>query len=139
MKNSIDELYDYIREKDYIDKFMLKDIVVIDGAISQNEDLKYKEKTLKELEQKYEEKLNARLYFKIKNLVDTKSDKVDREEKINNELGNLKLWIIRIAVMDTIDTRQIQKLFDSIDNEKNVKTLYKKLNEIDTELLKSVS
>ncbi len=139
MENSIDELYKKIKENDSINNEMLKDLVLIDGAIVEDKDSKYKKKVFDTIEEKYKESLDARLYYKIKDVVDSKSSKDNSEKEINTLLGNLKVWIIRIAALDSFKNKTIDDMFEKIKNEKDIEKIYKTLDNIDTELLKVVS
>lgn len=139
MKNSIDELYREIKENENINNDMLKDIVLIDGAIVENKDNDYKKKIFDSLEEKYREILDARLYYKIKDVVDSKTSENNREKEINTLLGNLKIWIIRIAALDYYKDNTIEEVFEKIKDEKDIEKIYKALDNIDTRLLKVIS
>ena len=106
------------------------DIELIDNVIVDKED-KRKKELLFNLEKKYEESLNARQYFKIKGLVATKTYMVNNEKELNTLLGNLKVWLVRIAYLEKKENDEINKIYNKIAEEKDKDKIYKYLDKAD--------
>lgn len=135
----IEEVFEKIKaSKDSDVNEILKDIIIIDGAILQNDKLEYKKNTYIALEEKYKEELNKLYYDKLCTIVDVKTKEfVDSMNKeINTKLGNLKIALIRIAGIKLYKDEHIDNLLEKMKNEISTKKLYKLYENIDLELLK---
>ncbi len=130
MKNNIDKLYENINENEELNPEIIMDIELIDNVIVDKED-KRKKELLFNLEKKYEESLNARQYFKIKGLVATKTYMVNNEKELNTLLGNLKVWLVRIAYLEKKENDEINKIYNKIAEEKDKDKIYKYLDKAD--------
>lgn len=130
MKNNIDKLYENINENEELNPEIIMDIELIDNVIVDKED-KRKKELLFNLEKKYEESLNARQYFKIKGLVATKTYMVNNEKELNTLLGNLKVWLVRIAYLEKKENDEINKIYNKIAEEKDKEKIYKYLDKAD--------
>ena len=104
---------------------ILKDILIIDGAIVQEENTEYKNEL---------DKIN---YSIVKNIVDVKLSKYveSKEKDINTTLGNLKVALIRIAGIRLFNNEKISELLHKIKNEIDPKMVYKLYSEIDDEII----
>ncbi len=137
---NIDELYDLIKSsKSEETRDIIKDIVILDGIIL-GEDIKEKEKCLKDLESKYGSILDELLYFKTKSVVDTKTmeNDVDYIKKINTILGNLKNWLIRIAGIELAGKDKVEVYFEKLKEKENLRKIDKILVEIDKEIILNI-
>ena len=136
-----EEIYKRIKEIDSKDiRDILKDIILIDGAIVEENILNYKQKKYNDLESKYYTKLHRLKYYSFQERVDDKIDKYveSTAKEINTNLGVLKLFLIRIAALELVKNDEINNILDSIyreDNHKRVKDLYEQLDRI---LLRSI-
>ena len=93
-------------------KDILKDIVIIDGAIVQEDNLKYKEKVYQEIKNKYYKKLIELKFEIFKECLNEKLDNyVDSNKKdINSQIGLLKLFLIRIAALEIVNSQKINEI-----------------------------
>ena len=136
-----EEIYKKIKENDSKEiRDVLKDIVLIDGAIVEEKDLEYKKKTYSNLESKYYTKLYKLKYYSFQERVDDKLDKyIDSGLKeANTNLGVLKLFLIRIAALELVRNDELKEVLDKIykeENHKRVKDYYEQLDRI---LLRSI-
>lgn len=131
-----EEIYKRIKEIDSKDiRDILKDIILIDGAIVEENILDYKQKKYNDLESKYYTKLHRLKYYSFQERVDDKIDKYveSTAKEINTNLGVLKLFLIRIAALELVKNDEINNILDSIyreENHKRVKDLYEQLDRI---------
>ncbi len=131
-----EEIYKRIKEIDSKDiRDILKDIILIDGAIVEENILDYKQKKYNDLESKYYTKLHRLKYYSFQERVDDKIDKYVESiaKEINTNLGVLKLFLIRIAALELVKNDEINNILDSIyreENHKRVKDLYEQLDRI---------
>lgn len=135
----LEELFEKIKnEKDERVNDILKNIIIINGAIVQEDNTEYKRNIYITLQEKYKEKLEDIKFEKVKDIVDVKVDKYieSRNKEINTELGNLKVALIRIAGIELYRNEKIDKLLNSIKNEIDAKQVYKLYEKIDEELIK---
>ena len=136
-----EEIYKKIKENDSKEiRDVLKDIVLIDGAIVEEKDLEYKKKTYSNLESKYYTKLYKLKYYSFQERVDDKLDKyIDSSLKeANTNLGVLKLFLIRIAALELVRNDELKEILEKIykeENHKRVKDYYEQLDRI---LLRSI-
>lgn len=136
-----EEIYKKIKENDSKEiRDVLKDIVLIDGAIVEEKDLEYKKKKYSNLESKYYTKLYKLKYYSFQERVDDKLDKyIDSSLKeANTNLGVLKLFLIRIAALELVRNDELKEVLDKIykeENHKRVKDYYEQLDRI---LLRSI-
>ena len=136
-----EEIYKKIKENDSKEiRDVLKDIVLIDGAIVEEKDLEYKKKTYSNLESKYYTKLYKLKYYSFQERVDDKLDKyIDSSLKeANTNLGVFKLFLIRIAALELVRNDELKEVLDKIykeENHKRVKDYYEQLDRI---LLRSI-
>lgn len=131
-----EEIYKRIKEIDSKDiRDILKDIILIDGAIVEENILDYKQKKYNDLESKYYTKLHRLKYYSFQERVDDKIDKYveSTAKEINTNLGVLKLFLIRIAALELVKNDEINNILNSIyreENHKRVKDLYEQLDRI---------
>ena len=131
-----EEIYKRIKEIDSKDiRDILKDIILIDGAIVEENILDYKQKKYNDLESKYYTKLHRLKYYSFQERADDKIDKYveSTAKEINTNLGVLKLFLIRIAALELVKNDEINNILDSIyreENHKRVKDLYEQLDRI---------
>ena len=124
-----EEIYKKIKENDSKEiRDVLKDIVLIDGAIVEEKDLEYKKKTYSNLESKYYTKLYKLKYYSFQERVDDKLDKyIDSSLKeANTNLGVLKLFLIRIAALELVRNDELKEVLDKIYKEENHKRVKEK-------------
>lgn len=141
MKN-IDTLYEKIKKKeDEKIKNILKDIIVIDGAIVQETNLEYKKNICITLEEKYKKELENLMYHKVKDIVDTKTDVyVDSEIKtINTKLGNLKNMLIRIIGTKMYTNNKVIEIEEKLKKQNNPKQIYELYLELDDILISHIN
>lgn len=141
MKN-IDTLYEKIKKKeDEKIKNILKDIIVIDGAIVQETNLEYKKNICITLEEKYKKELENLMYHKVKDIVDTKTDMyVDSEIKtINTKLGNLKNMLIRIIGTKMYTNNKVIEIEEKLKKQNNPKQIYELYLELDDILISHIN
>ena len=119
---------------------ILKDIVIIDGAIVQEGNTEYKKNTNMIMEEKYKDELDNINYSIVKNIVDVKLNKYveSKEKDINTILGNLKVALIRIAGIRVFNNEKISDLLHKIKNEIDPKMVYKIYSEIDDEIINNI-
>lgn len=131
-----EEIYKKIKEIDSEEiRDILKDIIIIDGAIVEEDNLKYKEKVYSDLENKYYTKLTELKYYLYQDKLEDKVEKyVDSPKKdINTMIGLLKLFLIRIAAFEIVDNKELKSMLSKVNEEnsiKNIKQLYEKIDSI---------
>lgn len=116
-------------------KEILKDIIIIDGVIVQEESVEYKEKVYHEFEEKYNKKLKELKYYVFKENLENKTEKYIESNKkdINTLIGLLKLFLIRFAAIEIVDNNKTNNIIKSISSEKEyrkIKDLYEKLDDV---------
>lgn len=140
--NNIEKLYENIKGRDDENiREILKNIIIIDGAIVQDGNLKYKKETLVKIEQKYKKELEDLSYHKLKKIVEDKTDEfVESDIKaINTELGNLKNMLIRILGTKMYTNNKIEEIKNKIKKENDterISELYLELDEVLVEHIK---
>ena len=121
-------------------KDILKDIVIIDGAIVQEDNLKYKEKVYQEIKNKYYKKLIELKFEIFKEYLNEKLDNyVDSNKKdINSQIGLLKLFLIRIAALEIVKTQKINEIIKLLNNEVKYRKIKELYDNLDNEILKAL-
>lgn len=140
MRN-IDTLYEKIKDKkDGSINNILKDIIVIDGAIVQETNLEYKKNIYITLEEKYKKDLEELMYHKVKDIVDEKTDMyVDSQIKtINTQLGNLKNMLIRVVGTKKYTNNKVDEIKRELKKQNNPKQIYELYLDLDDILVKHV-
>lgn len=140
MRN-IDTLYEKIKDKkDGSINNILKDIIVIDGAIVQETNLEYKKNIYITLEEKYKKDLEELMYHKVKDIVDEKTDMyVESQIKtINTQLGNLKNMLIRVVGTKMYTNDKVDEIKRELKKQNNPKQIYELYLDLDDILVKHV-
>ena len=121
-------------------KDILKDIVIIDGAIVQEDNLKYKEKVYQEIKNKYYKKLIELKFEIFKECLNEKLDNyVDSNKKdINSQIGLLKLFLIRIAALEIVNSQKINEIIKLLNNEVKYRKIKELYDNLDNEILKAL-
>lgn len=121
-------------------KDILKDIVIIDGAIVQEDNLKYKEKVYQEIKNKYYKKLTELKFEIFKECLNEKLDNyVDSNKKdINSQIGLLKLFLIRIAALEIVKTQKTNEIIKLLNNEVKYRKIKELYDNLDNEILKAL-
>lgn len=121
-------------------KDILKDIVIIDGAIVQEDNLKYKEKVYQEIKNKYYKKLIELKFEIFKECLNEKLDNyVDSNKKdINSQIGLLKLFLIRIAALEIVKTQKTNEIIKLLNNEVKYRKIKELYDNLDNEILKAL-
>ena len=121
-------------------KDILKDIVIIDGAIVQEDNLKYKEKVYQEIKNKYYKKLIELKFEIFKECLNEKLDNyVDSNKKdINSQIGLLKLFLIRIAALEIVKTQKTNEIIKLLNNEVKYRKIKELYDNLDDEILKAL-
>ena len=121
-------------------KDILKDIVIIDGAIVQEDNLKYKEKVYQEIKNKYYKKLIELKFEIFKEYLNEKLDNyVDSNKKdINSQIGLLKLFLIRIAALEIVNSQKINEIIKLLNNEVKYGKIKELYDNLDNEILKAL-
>lgn len=134
-----EEILEKIREnKDSKISEIIKDIILIDGAIVDN-DTNYKEKNIFLLEKKYKEKLDKLLYNIVKEDVKEKvEENVESKNKYyNTKLGTIKVFLIRIAGLETLGENNIFGMID-LSKQYDKEKIYKILEKLDVFLAENI-
>lgn len=134
-----EEVLEKIREnKDSKISEIIKDIVLIDGAIVDN-DTNYKEKNIFLLEKKYKEKLDKLFYNIVKEDVEEKvEENVESKNKYyNTKLGTIKVFLIRIAGLETLGENNIFGMID-LSKQYDKEKIYKILEKLDVFLAENI-
>lgn len=121
-------------------KDILKDIVIIDGAIVQEDNLKYKEKVYQEIKNKYYKKLIELKFEIFKECLNEKlNNYVDSNKKdINSQIGLLKLFLIRIAALEIVKTQKTNEIIKLLNNEVKYRKIKELYDNLDNEILKAL-
>lgn len=121
-------------------KDILKDIVIIDGAIVQEDNLKYKEKVYQEIKNKYNKKLMELKFEIFKEYLNEKLDNyVDSTKKdINSQIGLLKLFLIRIAALEIVNSQKINEIIKLLNKEVKYRKIKELYDNLDNEILKAL-
>ena len=121
-------------------KDILKDIVIIDGAIVQEDNLKYKEKVYQEITNKYYKKIIELKFEIFKVYLNEKLDNyVDSNKKdINSQIGLLKLFLIRIAALEIVKTQKTNEIIKLLNNEVKYRKIKELYDNLDNEILKAL-
>lgn len=121
-------------------KDILKDIVIIDGAIVQEDNLKYKEKVYQEIKNKYYKKLIELKFEIFKECLNEKLDNyVDSNKKdINSQIGLLKLFLIRIAALEIVKTQKTNEIIKLLNKEVKYRKIKELYDNLDNEILKAL-
>lgn len=121
-------------------KDILKDIVIIDGAIVQEDNLKYKEKVYQEIKNKYYKKLIELKFEIFKEYLNEKLDNyVDSNKKdINSQIGLLKLFLIRIAALEIVNSQKINEIIKLLNKEVKYRKIKELYDNLDNEILKAL-
>lgn len=134
-----EEILEKIREnKDLKISEIIKDIILIDGAIVDN-DTNYKEKNIFLLEKKYKEKLDKLFYNIVKEDVKEKvEENVESKNKYyNTKLGTIKVFLIRIAGLETLGENNIFGMID-LSKQYDKEKIYKILEKLDVFLAENI-
>ena len=134
-----EEILEKIREnKDSKISEIIKDIILIDGAIVDN-DTNYKEKNIFLLEKKYKEKLDKLFYNIVKEDVKEKvKENVESKNKYyNTKLGTIKVFLIRIAGLETLGENNIFGMID-LSKQYDKEKIYKILEKLDVFLAENI-
>ena len=134
-----EEILEKIREnKDSKISEIIKDIILIDGAIVVN-DTNYKEKNIFLLEKKYKEKLDKLFYNIVKEDVKEKvEENVESKNKYyNTKLGTIKVFLIRIAGLETLGENNIFGMID-LSKQYDKEKIYKILEKLDVFLAENI-
>lgn len=134
-----EEVLEKIREnKDSKISEIIKDIILIDGAIVDN-DTNYKEKNIFLLEKKYKEKLDKLFYNIVKEDVKEKvEENVESKNKYyNTKLGTIKVFLIRIAGLETLGENNIFGMID-LSKQYDKEKIYKILEKLDVFLAENI-
>ena len=134
-----EEILEKIREnKDSKISEIIKDIILIDGAIVDN-DTNYKEKNIFLLEKKYKEKLDKLFYNIVKEDVKEKvEENVESKNKYyNTKLGTIKVFLIRIAGLEVLGEDNIFGMID-LSKQYDKEKIYKILEKLDVFLAENI-
>ena len=134
-----EEILEKIREnKDSKISEIIKDIILIDGAIVDN-DTNYKEKNIFLLEKKYKEKLDKLFYNIVKEDVKEKvEENVESKNKYyNTKLGTIKVFLIRISGLETLGENNIFGMID-LSKQYDKEKIYKILEKLDVFLAENI-
>lgn len=137
----LEKVLEHLKENSSLkSKDVLKDIVVIDGAIAQDKNSDYVQKTNKRLEEKYYVELRNLKYNELKQETQEKMDECDTSFKkyLNTDLGILKLFLIRIAAIENIESKEINMILKDIYSEENLESLKELYNKLDNLLLTKI-
>ena len=134
-----EEILEKIREnKDSKISEIIKDIILIDGAIVDN-DTNYKEKNIFLLEKKYKDELDKLFYNIVKKDVKEKvEENVESKNKYyNTKLGTIKVFLIRIAGLETLGENNIFGMID-LSKQYDKEKIYKILEKLDVFLAENI-
>ena len=137
----LEKIYEKLKDSDNdIIRDILKDIVIIDGAIAQSGNEKYKQKVCSDIEKRYSEYLEKLKYnITISEAQDT-LDSLEASDKkdINTRLGFLKIFLVRICAIKNINDKSVIKIVSDLENEdkfEEIKEIYIKLDKKILELM----
>lgn len=134
-----EEVLEKIREnKDPKINDIIKDIVLIDGAIVED-DTNYKEKNVFLLEKKYKENLD-KLFYNI--VAEDVKEKVEenaesKNKYYNTKLGTIKVFLIRIAGLEVLGEDNIFGQID-VNKQYDKDKIYKILEKLDVFLAENI-
>lgn len=137
--DNIEKLYEVIKKKDDVEiKDVIKDIIIIDGAIVEESSYEYKNDVYEKILKEYQKELHELTYHKIKSIVDFKVDEfIDSDIKsINTKLGNLKNMLIRIAGIKLYTDKKIECLLKELNNSEEVEKIFLEIDSILVEHIK---
>lgn len=134
-----EEVLEKIKEiKDTKINEIVKDIILIDGAIVED-DVNYKEKNIFLLEKKYKDELDKLFYNIVKEDVEEKvEENVESKNKYyNTKLGTIKVFLIRIAGLETLGENNIFGMID-LSKQYDKEKIYKILEKLDVFLAENI-
>ena len=134
-----EEVLEKIKEiKDTKINEIVKDIILIDGAIVED-DVNYKEKNIFLLEKKYKDELDKLFYNIVKEDVKEKVDEnvESRKKYYNTKLGTIKVFLIRIAGLETLGENNIFGMID-LSKQYDKEKIYKILEKLDVFLAENI-
>ena len=134
-----EEVLEKIKEiKDTKINEIVKDIILIDGAIVED-DVNYKEKNIFLLEKKYKDELDKLFYNIVKKDVKEKvEENVESKNKYyNTKLGTIKVFLIRIAGLETLGENNIFGMID-LSKQYDKEKIYKILEKLDVFLAENI-
>lgn len=139
--DKVDNLYNKLQEFDNkkINE-ILKDIIVIDGAIVQDSNLEYKKDIYLTINEKYKNELRKLKYEKVISIVDEKVDEYVESniKEINTILGTLKTMLIRLAGINLYSEDKINEILSKIEKEDKKEQIYKLYEKLDNEITNNI-
>ena len=139
--DKVDNLYNKLQEFDNKKvNGILKDIIVIDGAIVQDSNLEYKRDIYLTINEKYKNELRKLKYDKIISIVDEKVDEYVESniKEINTILGTLKTMLIRLAGINLYSGDKINEILSKIEKEDKKEQIYKLYEKLDNEITNNI-
>lgn len=139
--DKVDNLYNKLQEFDNKKiNGILKDIIVIDGAIVQDSNLEYKKDIYLTINEKYKNELRKLKYDKIISIVDEKVDEYVKSniKEINTILGTLKTMLIRLAGINLYSGDKINEILSKIEKEDKKEQIYKLYEKLDNEITNNI-
>ena len=139
--DKVDNLYNKLQEFDNKKiNGILKDIIVIDGAIVQDSNLEYKKDIYLTINEKYKNELRKLKYDKIISIVDEKVDEYVKSniKEINTILGTLKTMLIRLAGINLYSGDKINEILSKIEKEDKKEQIYKLYEKLDNEIANNI-
>ncbi len=139
--DKVDNLYNKLQEFDNKKvNGILKDIIVIDGAIVQDSNLEYKRDIYLTINEKYKNELRKLKYDKIISIVDEKVDEYVESniKEINTILGTLKTMLIRLAGINLYSEDKINEILSKIEKEDKKEQIYKLYEKLDNEITNNI-
>ena len=139
--DKVDNLYNKLQEFDNKKiNGILKDIIVIDGAIVQDSNLEYKKDIYLTINEKYKNELRKLKYDKIISIVDEKVDEYVESniKEINTILGTLKTMLIRLAGINLYSEDKINEILSKIEKEDKKEQIYKLYEKLDNEITNNI-
>ena len=139
--DKVDNLYNKLQEFDNKKvNGILKDIIVIDGAIVQDSNLEYKRDIYLTINEKYKNELRKLKYEKVISIVDEKVDEYVESniKEINTILGTLKTMLIRLAGINLYSEDKINEILSKIEKEDKKEQIYKLYEKLDNEITNNI-
>lgn len=139
--DKVDNLYNKLQEFDNKKiNGILKDIIVIDGAIVQDSNLEYKKDIYLTINEKYKNELRKLKYEKVISIVDEKVDEYVESniKEINTILGTLKTMLIRLAGINLYSEDKINEILSKIEKEDKKEQIYKLYEKLDNEITNNI-
>lgn len=139
--DKVDNLYNKLQEFDNKKiNGILKDIIVIDGAIVQELNLEYKRDIYLTINEKYKNELRKLKYEKVISIVDEKVDEYVKSniKEINTILGTLKTMLIRLAGINLYSGDKINEILSKIEKEDKKEQIYKLYEKLDNEITNNI-